>query len=413
MEDDSAHAVAEEPPLALPDHPSIPRGAAAWVDTADALHELLTHLRQSGAFAYDSEFIGETSYIPRLCVIQIATRHRVALVDPLARLDLSAFWELLTDPGIQKIVHAGEQDLEPVFRITARPPANVIDTQIAAGFCGLAYPTSLSKLVREVVGARLGKGFTFTHWDRRPLSPVQQRYAADDVRFLPALRDELGKRLDRLGHLAWALEESASLCDPSRYAIDLDSDPLRLRGSSGLPPRNLAILRELYAWREQAARQADLPPRSFLKDHLLIDLARQPIHSVKDLARVKGLPRPVEAEHGQRILDATQRAALLPAEQLPRSHSHEESPSQRFGTESLWVAAQAICLGQSVDPALATSRADIAQFHRAFMREQNTDGHRLMRGWRGQALGEALAAMLREGRNMRLGWRDGALATGP
>src|SRR5205807_3154168 len=113
-------------------------------------------------------------------------------------------------------VHAGEQDIEPVIRHLDRPAANIFDTQIGGGFIGLPYPMSLSKLVAEMTGARLGKGLTFSHWDQRPLSAVQLRYAADDVRYLPAVRAEIGKRLDKLGHAAWAAEECATLCQTSQ-----------------------------------------------------------------------------------------------------------------------------------------------------------------------------------------------------
>src|SRR5581483_6997580 len=103
----------------------------------------------------------------------------------------------------------------PVFRHINRAPANLFDTQIAAGFAGMTYPLALSKLVHELTGARLGKGLTFTHWDQRPLSSMQLRYAADDVRYLPAVRQALGERLDALGYMPWVREESAALADPS------------------------------------------------------------------------------------------------------------------------------------------------------------------------------------------------------
>ena len=117
---------------------------------------------------------------------------RASLIDPMAPgMDLTPFWEIVADAAVEKITHAGQQDLEPVIRHLNRPGQNVFDTQICAGFVGMAYPVSLSKLVKEVVGARLGKGLTFSHWDQRPLSAQQLKYAANDVRYLPAIRAEL------------------------------------------------------------------------------------------------------------------------------------------------------------------------------------------------------------------------------
>src|SRR2546429_5307772 len=206
---ESAHAEESGPEAKIPQHPLIPRNAADLVTTQQALESLIADLRAAGRFAYDSEFIGELTYRPKLCVIQVASAQRVSLIDPLAEIDLSNFWELICDPSIQKIVHAGSQDVEPVVRHIGKEPANLFDTQIAAGFAGLSYPIALSRLVMEICGAKLGKGLTFTHWDQRPLSTMQPRYAADDVRYLPAVHDAIARQLPALGPLGMERGEIA------------------------------------------------------------------------------------------------------------------------------------------------------------------------------------------------------------
>ena len=145
-------------------------GGGGAITTQEEFEALIGRLRAAGSFAYDSEFIGELTYLPKLCLIQVATTQEISLIDPIAKIDLLEFWELVADPAVEKITHAGQQDLEPVIRHLNRPGQNVFDTQISAGFVGMAYPVSLSKLVREVIGARLEKGLTFSHWDQRPLS---------------------------------------------------------------------------------------------------------------------------------------------------------------------------------------------------------------------------------------------------
>src|SRR5204863_1978024 len=127
------------------------------------------------------------------------------------------------DPSVEKIVHAGAQDVEPVIRNIGKEPANLFDTQIAAGLAQMAYPIALAKLVLELTGAKLGKGLTFTHWDQRPLSDMQLRYAADDVRYLPAVRDAIVKNLESLGHLNWAREECAAMCNASLHTFNPDT----------------------------------------------------------------------------------------------------------------------------------------------------------------------------------------------
>jgi ribonuclease D len=387
--------------LASPDHPQL-------VTRQDELSELIESLRKAGSFAYDSEFIGELTYLPRLCLIQAASSTRIALIDPLADLDVRPFWELVIDSSIEKIVHAGLQDVEPVFRALGKPPANLFDTQIAAGFAGVGYPLSLSKLVMAFVGAKLGKGLTFSHWDRRPLTDHQLRYAADDVRYLPAARHEIGKRLDQ-SRAEWVREESASLADPALHVFDPQTQWTKFRGASALPPFNQAILRELTIWRDGAAQTEDVPPRTLVRDEILLDMARWPIESVEDLNRIKGLPRPVESKYGSQIVQATQAAKQLPPEKWPALATHEPAPEEKFRADCLFIAAQSLAAGQGIDPALVASRQEIGEFYRVFLTGQIPENSRILRGWRRQAAGQALLDLLHGKTRINLQWKDGQL----
>jgi ribonuclease D len=390
-------------------YPGVPIGDAEVIATPDRLADLIDELRRIGSFAYDSEFIGELTYIPKLCLIQVATTARIALIDPLAGLDVTSFWELLSEDSIEKIVHAGQQDIEPVVRHLNRQAANVFDTQIAAGFIGLAYPVALNKLVHELIGLKIGKGLTFSHWDQRPLSPMQLRYAADDVRFLPSLRQIMGKRLEETGHAPWAREEFDALCDARLYRFDPDTAYQRVRGATTLPPQAQAILRELVIWRDGAARAHDVPPRAFLKDEILVDLSRSPVKTVEKLDRVRGLPRPVEAAHGAEIVAATHRGLETPSAKLAHPRP-EPTPSERFGADALWAAAQCLCIGKSIDPALVTSRQEIGEFYRylthSHAREPDLG---IQKGWRKAALGDPLRELAKGGKSIHLGWSQGSL----
>ncbi len=409
----SAHL--DEPPASddshLPDHPLIARGAADMVSSDSELDSLLEHLRSAGSFAYDTEFIGELTYFPKLCLIQTASAQRVVLIDPLAKIDLRPFWELLCDPSVEKIVHAGQQDIEPVIRHLGRAPANVFDTQIAAGFVALPYPASLSKLVMELAGVKLGKGLTFTHWDQRPLSEVQLRYAADDVRYLPLMRAELRRRLEEKGHAEWAASECAAQCNTSLYRFDPESQYLRVRGAGALQPRNLAVLRELTVWRDVSARAHDVPPRVFLRDEILIDLARTPVKSVEKLARVRGLPRPVEAAHGAQIVQTTLHALDLPVDSLPSPREIEPSPADKFRADALWASAQCLAYGRGIDPSLLTNRQEIGEFYRLLQGGGDPTDSPLMQGWRSEALGEKLSQLLKGESKFTLEWSENLLRT--
>jgi ribonuclease D len=375
----------------------------------DELAELLDSLEKAGSFAYDSEFIGELTYLPQLCLIQAASTTRIALIDPLAELDVRPFWELVADPSIEKIVHAGLQDVEPVFRAVGKPPANLFDMQIAAGFAGVGYPLSLSRLVMTMVGARLGKGLTFSHWDYRPLTDHQLRYAADDVRYLPAVRHEIGKRLEGTGRAEWAREESGALADPSLHVFDPQTQWIKFRGAGSLPPLNQAILRGITVWRDGAAQIENVPPRTLVKDEILLDMARRPVEKVEDLHRIKGLPRPVEVKYGSEIVEATQKAKQSPPESWPSLTSYEADPEEKFRADSLFVAMQALSAGQSIDPALVASRQEIGEFYRLFIAGQVPENMRILKGWRRQAVGQSLLDMLHGKAKISLQWKDGIL----
>jgi ribonuclease D len=377
-----------------------------FVDRQEDLLELLDHLRSAGRFAYDSEFIGELTYIPKLCLIQVATTERVGLIDPLAGLDLSPFWELLCDPNVEKIVHAGQQDVEPVFRNCGKPAANLFDTQICAGFVGLAYPAALSKLVSELVGAKLGKGLTFTHWDQRPLSAMQLRYAADDVRYLIAVRDILDQQLKELNHTHWARVECEGLCDPTQYGFNPKSHFLRIRGANSLPAKQQAVLRELTIWRDGCARAHNVPARAFLKDEILMDLARNPVKAVEKLERIRGLPRPVEQSHGAEIVAVTARGLATPVTDLPVQRDYEPTPRQRFQADSLFASFLCLCSGQSIDPALVASRQEVGELFRATASGDAIEDHSILSGWRGEAVGRAVVDLLKGELKMQLQWDE-------
>jgi len=402
---DEAQALAEQSAAPdIPDHPLIAAGDAELITDPKSFADLLDHLRGVGSFAYDTEFIGELTYFPHLCLVQVATHERVALIDPLESIDLMPLWELLADPKIEKIVHAGMQDLEPVVRLLDKSPANVFDTQIAGGFIGLGYPTGLARLVAEVLDVELGKGLTYTSWDRRPLSAVHQRYAADDVRYLPALRDAITAKLNALGHTDWAAEECAALCDRSLY----DPNPLagfhKIRGAASLSGRKRAVLAALLIWRDETARTQDTPVRTLLADQVVTRLARYPVKSVSEVGQVNGLPRPVRERHGRRIVEITDAALADPSNAPPAPPGKpDETATQRVAVDGLWATVCGYCHGRGIDPALVTSRQEIASWYHA--RNNGT----LREGWRRAMLGEVLEAFIEGRTSVQLNWADGAL----
>ncbi len=187
------------------------------VQGAGALEEVVGHLRGAGRFAFDTEFIGEHTYQPILCLVQVATAERVYLIDPMAidRKEMKGFWELLGDEGIEKICHAGDQDVEIAWQQSGVVAKNMFDTQIGAGMMGISYPTALWRVVEHFAGVTLEKAHTYSAWDRRPLSKAQFQYAIDDVRYLPFIHAEMKRRIGEAGHTGWMEAACEEMCADS------------------------------------------------------------------------------------------------------------------------------------------------------------------------------------------------------
>jgi len=384
---DAAMREAESHTYDMPDHPLIPAGDPIMVTKQEELSELADHVREVGRFGYDTEFIGETSYFPHLCLIQISTEQRVALIDPLEEIDLTDLWELIADESLQTLVHAGEQDLEPIQRLIGKEPANVFDTQVAAGFAGQPYPVSLQHLVHSYSGVRLGKGMTFTRWDIRPLSPVHLRYAADDVRYLPIIYDKLIEALQNRGHLELAQRACAELCSGSNSRPSAEDQYVRLAKNQRMVRKELAVLRELVKWRDEAARKEDLPPRAMLRDDVLVGLSKRPVKDAQKFDRVRNMPRPIIEQYGSAIVDSTAKALGLPQADWPHATRFEEGAEERFENDAVWAALGVYAMSRGIDLSVIASRLDVAKMMRDFRKGKSVGEYPLMTGWRLDAVG--------------------------
>jgi ribonuclease D len=177
-----------------------------------------------------------------------------------------------------------------------------------------------------------------------------------------------------------------------------------------LPGKNQAVLRELARWRDVRARELDVPPRAFLKDEILLDMARTPIKSVEKLDRVRGLPRPVEQDHGEEIVTITANALATPTADLPEIKDYEPTPQQRFRADSLFAVFQCLCAGRSIDPSLLASRQEIGELFRSITGGEKPSKIRLLTGWRREAAGDAVLALMDGKMELNLAWTQ-ALVT--
>ncbi|MFK7961403.1 MAG: ribonuclease D [Phycisphaerales bacterium] len=404
-------AASDGPAAPIIDHPLVPSGKPILVEDAEGMAAAADAIRASGTFAYDTEFIGEETYIPQLCVVQLATSEAVWLVDPLAGVDLTPVWELIADPDVTCVVHAGQQDLEPVVRLLDREPAAVVDTQIATGFLDLPYPLSLAALIEHFLGVKIGKGMTFTRWDKRPLSSAHLRYAANDVRYLVAVWRAIMVRLEAAGHLDAVREECTAVCGREHFSFDVDRRTDRVVGSRNFRPRQVAVTRALLTMRDELARERDLPPRSILRDEIVARIAKDMPAQRSDFDRMKGMPRPMIESHGDVMLDLVAAIKDQPTSELPPRVSDEESVADRVAIDSLWAVLQTMCRGRGVDPSLVGGRKDIARLWVSLHHPDRARPHSLAGGWREAMFGAPLRGMIAGEGGFSVDWVGGVVRT--
>jgi len=357
-------------------------------------------LATCGHFGFDTEFVGEDSYHPLLCLVQVATTDRLILIDPLTAGPLDVFWQLVVDPKIQVIVHAGREEVRLCHLWTGARPGNLFDLQIAAGLVGLNYPIGHGTLVNQLLHIRLSKAETLTEWRNRPLSDDQIRYAFDDVRYLLPLWERLTERLERLGRVDWAQEEFARL-----GAIAAPDEPAgerwrKLRGLNALDRKRLAIARELFAWREKKAAQTNRPVRSLIRDDLVVEIAKRNSSHERDLAVIRGLHKRDLAE----ICEIIERARSLPAEQWPQLVDRDQDPPSVQWVAGLLMAALGdLCARSHVAQSLVASSQDVKQLVRSRFLNQDMPAEVLLgRGWRASHFLPNLLSLLEGRRAIRV-----------
>jgi ribonuclease D len=346
---------------------------------------------------FDTEFVGEDTYHPSLCLIQVATPEQLFLIDPLTTGPLDAFWQLVVDPARVVVVHAGREEVRLCRLATGQTPGNFFDLQLAAGLVGLAYPLGHGTLVNQVLRVQLSKGETLTEWRHRPLTPEQIQYAFDDVRYLLPLWRKLSARLKERDRTDWAREEFARLAQ-NAAPEEPDTERWRkLRGLGSLDRRRLAVVRALYAWREETATRTNRPTRSIVRDDLIVEIARRNPARERDLQSVRGLPRrDLEA-----IVKTVAEARSLPIEECPSVLGREQDPPQVTLVANVLTAVLGdLCARLRLAPNLVASGNDVKCLVRARLSGRSLPSESLLAtGWRAKHVLPDLLSIL-EGRRL-------------
>lgn len=335
--------------------------------------------------AVDTEFMRETTYWPKLCLIQAATPIAEAVIDPLAEgLDLEPFLQLLRDPSIEKVFHAARQDVE-IFNNLNAMPTPLFDTQVAGMAAGFGEQIAYDALVRQMLKLEIDKSSRFTDWARRPLTDAQLIYALGDVTHLAKLYPMLRARLEKEGRLAWVVDEMQSLTDPAMYDTSPENAWKRLR-----PRRHtakyLAIFKAVAAWRERTAQQRDQPRGRILKDDAIDEIATQAPTDADALDRLRSVPKGFSGSRfGPDLLAAVREALKDPEAYAPviERQKQQASPAAGAVVELLKVLLKARSEDAGVASKLIATVSDLEQI----ANDDNAKTQALS-GWRREAFGE-------------------------
>jgi ribonuclease D len=341
-------------------------------------------LAQEPFIAVDTEFMRETTYWPRLCLIQAAGADASAVIDPMAEgLDLAPFLDLLRDEGIVKVFHAARQDIE-IFNNLGAIPKPLFDSQVAAMAAGFGEQIAYDALVRQVLRVEIDKSSRFTDWARRPLSDAQLAYALADVTHLAKIYPKLKDKLEQAGRLGWVAEEMAALTDPALYDVDPENAWKRLKPRK-FNARYLAVFRAAAAWRERTAQARDQPRGRIIKDEAMDEIATQLPQDPDGLNRLRALPKGFGGSKFATDLLLALKAAMQDPEAYAPVVERAPSPAQNQGAvvELLKVLLKARAEDAGVAAKLIATVADLEK-----IAADDSAATPALEGWRREVFGK-------------------------
>ncbi|HEX2814983.1 MAG TPA: ribonuclease D [Phenylobacterium sp.] len=335
--------------------------------------------------AVDTEFMRETTYWPKLCLIQAAAGSAEACIDPLAEgMDLEPFLEIMRDASILKVFHAARQDVE-IFNNLNAMPVPLFDTQVAGMAAGFGEQIAYDALVRQILKIELDKSSRFTDWARRPLSDNQLTYALADVTHLASLYPILQDRLSKEGRLGWVTDEMANLTDPAIYDVEPENAWKRLRPRKHTA-KYMAVYKAVAAWRERTAQTRDQPRGRILKDEAIDEVATQAPVDADQLDRLRSVPKGFSGSRfGPDLLSAIREALKDPEAYAPVVERNRTAPSPAAGAvvELLKVLLKARSEEAGVASKLIATVSDLEQ-----IANDDECDNAALKGWRREAFGE-------------------------
>ena len=364
------------------------------IQTAEELEHLCDRLALKPVISFDTEFVSEDRYRPQLCLIQVAAEDIIAVIDPLMVPDTTPFWDLLATPGRIVIAHAAREEIRFCYRHSGRPIAGLFDTQLAAGFVGMEYPSSLSNLVARLIGVKISKGETRTNWRNRPLTDSQLQYAVRDVTELEAMYKILFANVRDAGRIGWLDEESA-IAQQQIHESENAENWQRVSGAAGLSARQLEIIRQLWRWRDRRARHLDQPSRRVFRDDLMVEVARAGSADPKVIRGIRGMEFRNFHDHYSDLAAAIQTALDMPDDALPRRSRGRHTSTSPMLAQFLSTSIACVCRQHKIAP-MIVGNADEVRDLIAYELEGERRGEIpvLLQGWRGKIVGEPFRELI-------------------
>lgn len=349
--------------------------------------DILARISSCGRLGMDTEFMREKTYFAQLCLLQVSAGNGILCIDPLPNADDrgldQSFWSAVCTP--EWVLHSARQDIEVIHHTAGRLPQSVFDTQVAAALLGMQPQIGYAGLVKSLFDVELDKTHTRADWSRRPLRPELLQYAAEDVEYLLPAWQELSARLDKLGRLSWAVEDSADLLDPALYSTDPGLAIERLKGARNLRGRAHVAARGLAEWRETEALRTDRPRQWIMRDAVLLEIAVSNPRSKAALAGIDGMAEKTARRAGAAILEVLASSTAEESDYRPPPRPTE---AQKATLKAMQKRVSDVAAELGIAAEVLAPRKDLSA---AMLGERDL---RIFRGWRRDRFGDSLLELL-------------------
>jgi ribonuclease D len=376
-----------------------------FLENQQDFDQVMDAIKDHPWIGFDTEFVGEKYYIPVLGLIQIIADTEIYLVDSMKIKQLQKFLDILADPKVLKITHAGDNDYRLLYILFGTIPKNTFDTQITAGFVGYNYPSGFGKIVEKELRVSLAKSHTVADWEARPLDPKALEYAVEDVKYLPALHEKLTQKLKKHHRESWAREENRKWESAAFYIVNPHKELFSNDLVHQLEFREKVFLMRVYRWRIEKAIELNIPRETVLQSRHISTVIRA----------TKGGPNAFKSNRTmhegvwKRHLDAWQELWKEPATEAEKAvlsgivKPPPEDPEREWTMELLYHFIKKQCIEHEISAALLFPRGD---FNRLKSGSDDFD-HGLLEGWRAELMGKELVEWMKKGRQIAIEWTEG------